>query len=127
MAAMSFQKLKQIIADAYAAGYSGSLDLKEAYVDETIQEILSADQPATKNEGWRVFKINELRTIPVGTIYDHESLGKGWTENNGTETYMRFHTGEIYHFYTNENPWDQPMRIVGTTMKNAKPRGAARV
>ena len=123
MAAITLQRLKQIISDAYAAGYGGSLDMSESYVQEITTMLLATpEQPLSKNEGWKIFKHKELRDVPVGTIFEHSSRGKGWIESNSTEKYMRFHNGEICHFYSDESPWDEPMRIIGSTIIPSVPK-----
>lgn len=122
MAAITLQKLKKLLGDAYEAGYGNSLELKACYVEEIAAAILGEpEETFGPNEGWKVFKVRELREIAVGTIFDHSARGKCWVElhHGSRERHMKFENGEICHFYQDSRPWDEPMRIIGG-VKNTK-------
>lgn len=119
MAAITLQRLRQIIEIAYESGYHGCLDMKNVYAEEIIQNLL--DSPAepvlNKNDGWRVYKVKELRVVAPGTMYEHLTRGRGYIETEGLERVMRWSDGTCTRFVTDEPPWTDPMRPLGMTMK----------
>lgn len=119
MAAITLQRLKQVIGIAYEAGYHGCLDLKETYAEEIIQQLLAnpADPVLSKNDGWRVYKVKELRVLPPGTMLEHVIRGNGYIEKMGSITHMRWTDGSMSVFVSDEDPWTDPMRLLGRTMK----------
>jgi hypothetical protein len=120
MAAITSQRLKQIIAAAFEAGYHNCLDEKDSYADEIISALLAAPEESllTKNDGWKVWPVKELRSVSVGLMFEHTSRGRGWIESNSMERYMRWHDGTTTKFYSDESPWNEPMRPLGMTMKH---------
>lgn len=115
MAAITLQRLKQVIADAYANGYHGCLDLSDTYVEEAIARLM--DTPAipvlSVNDGWKNWTVKELRSLDVGTIMEHATRGKGWTSGTSSERLMIWADGSQSHFYKDETPWNEPMRVIG--------------
>lgn len=121
---ITVQRLRQVIELAYESGYHGCLDLKESYSEIAIQTLLAgACEPVlNKNDGWRIFKIKELREIVIGTIFEHSIRGKGWIEVNPhvspvLEKAMRWQDGSVSSFQEETSPWTEPMRIIGATQK----------
>lgn len=118
MAALTLNRLKQIIADSYEAGYHGSLDLKEIYVEEIVDNVLDpTEETFAKNDGWKTFKVSELRGLRIGTIFDHATRGKCFIESDGLNRYMKFANGSVAKFLEDSSPWDEPMRIIGNSSK----------
>lgn len=127
MAAITLQRLKQVISDAYVAGYGSSLELKDCYVDELIASLLDApDSAPSANDGWKIYKVRELRELKPGTILEHFTRGKGWIETQGVEKWLKFENGEVSHFFQDASPWDEPMRVLGMTMKGPERQPPAR-
>jgi hypothetical protein len=118
-APITLHKLRQVIESAYESGYHGCLDLKESYSEEALQALLAgACEPIlNKNDGWKIFRVRELREVAVGTIFEHSIRGKGWIETNHMETVMRWQDGSASKFYDEDTPWTEPMRITGMTQK----------
>jgi len=117
-AAIKVQHLRELLEQAYEAGYHGCLDLKGEYVDEAIQKILDGRievSAVNPNDGWRIYKINELIKEPIGTIFEHSRLGKCWidqNEDNPKDKRVVFANGEIKYLQADTNPWDEPMRLL---------------
>jgi len=96
--------LRELLAKAFEAGYEGSLDLKDSYVEETIRSL--------SNPGWRVYTVAELRGMPHGTIFTHQTKGRGIVQANGFSLgSMLFDNGEVFTFIQDSKPWTEPMII----------------
>lgn len=118
MAALKLNRLKEIILNAYEAGFNGCLDLREEFADEMVAEIM-AEIERSKSEikpggDWRLWTTEELRKKPIGTIFEHSRLGKGWIEGTSeSKKQMTFANGETSFFMQNNvEPWDEPMKLV---------------
>lgn len=116
--AITLQKLREFLEQAYEAGYQGCLELKIEYVDDVIQSIINGkiEVPSiSPNDGWKIYKVSELMKEPVGTIFEHNRLGKCWIDadmNNQKNKYMTFANGETKYFQADSSPWDEPMRLL---------------
>jgi hypothetical protein len=111
MAALKLNRLKEIIRIAYAAGHAGCLDLQDLYADEVLQEITKEIQQEGRGSGdWRLFSAEELRKMPVGTIFEHSRLGRCWIDGSENRKCMTFADGNTSFFVQNIEPWDEPMR-----------------
>ena len=94
------------------------MELKEGYVDEAISSLLDAPEaPPSVNDGWKIYKVRDLREMKPGSMLQHFTRGKCWVETQGVEKWMRFETGETSNFFQDAPPWDEPMRFIGMTMK----------
>lgn len=127
MATITLQRLKQLIENAYEAGYTGSLELAESYVEDTISSIVN-DTPSSPNlnDGWRKYSLSELVSLPVGTIIEHYNKGKGWVDQiERSYRGVRFENGTYSIFKCEGDPWTDPMRIIGNIVK-PKPKKTRR-
>ncbi len=51
--------------------------------------------------------------MPEGTIFHHINLGRGWIEKNSIgKKLMQFRNGERVYFNSDNNPLDQPMKLI---------------
>jgi hypothetical protein len=124
MAAITLERLKQLMAECYAAGYRGPLDLKDSFVNELVTEVFKSPDNTGENDGWTNYTIRDLKAMPIGTILEHSKRGKCWIESgavgistDGRAVHMRFEDGSIAHFHQDASPWLDKMRVVGKTMK----------
>lgn len=120
MAAITSHRLKQIIESAYEAGYRNCLDEKTSYAEEVISALLAAPEELSKNDGWKVWLVKELRSVAIGMMFEHASRGLGWIEGNSIGRYMRWRDGTISQFYSDDVPWKESMRQIGLTMKQER-------
>jgi hypothetical protein len=108
MASISKQKLKELVMQAYDSGYHGSLELKEEYAEETLEDFLRDPD----EEEWKVYSIKELLEMPIGSVFTHNRLGKCKIHGNSLkDKHMVFENGEVKHFASDSDPWDEPMKI----------------
>lgn len=124
MAAITLQRLRQSLAEAYAAGYHGCLDLCPSYVDEAITRLMltPAAPVLSVNDGWRVWTVASLKKQDVGTIFEHATRGRGWLDGRGMTRFVTWADGTVSHFLKDEPPWTEPMRVVGKVLKEPPPK-----
>jgi hypothetical protein len=104
---IAFDKLKNLIGEAYESGYRGSLQMKEQEIDGLLEKY-----EVSSNGGFRIWTIEELREMPVGTLFDHLAMGRCFIESRLDRHIMQFNRGEERLFNHNGNPWDIPMKLV---------------
>jgi hypothetical protein len=110
MSTITKQKLRELIEEAYDTGYHGCLDLKEEYAEEVLESLFSKSEAE-----WKIYKINELFEMPVGTQFIHKRLGECWIEGSSPRNkHMEFVNGEAKYFSQDIDPWDEPMKLVLT-------------
>ena len=117
MASITKKRLQAALLDAYEQGYRGALDMQENCVEGILATLLGSDPESTdnQNDGWRVFTVKELRATKIGTIFEHSTLGKGWIDACNTMTWA---SGGSHLFQSDNQPWTEPMRIIGMTSKS---------
>ena len=114
-AALKLQQLRSIILKAYEDGNGGCLELKEQYADELLQQLIE-EMSKTKNgfsSELKVYSVEELKKFPLGTVFEHSRLGRCWI--NETDRVKTMTTEDGHTFYmmqNNEEPWNEPMRMV---------------
>jgi len=115
MATLKLQRLKELIKKSYEAGYHGCMDMAEEYAEELMAEVQTEIQSSKESGEWRVYSVEELKKEPVGTIFEHMRLGQGWIDGRSEkDKYMTFQNNEHAFFMQNVEPWDEPMRKIGT-------------
>lgn len=110
--ALTIKKLKKLLKEAYESGYAGSLDMADSYTDDVLSSLFTQQEKLTTNDGWETYTVKQLRNLTVGTILEHSSRGKCWIDSNRTETFMKFWDGSVSKFYTDDAPWNEPLRII---------------
>jgi len=126
MAAITLQRLKQLVADAYKSGYHGCLDMQDGYVEDSMNKLMEPMAPIlSANDGWKTWTIKELRALEAGTILEHATRGKGWIEHTSTERFITWTDSTVSHFYKDDVPWLEPMRVIGK-IKTGKPPKSVR-
>jgi hypothetical protein len=116
MAALKLQKLRELIRKSYEDGYAGCLELADEYTEEIINLVqLEMQQNKIAGSGeWRIWKIEELKQKPFGTLFEHSRLGQGWIDGRTEkDKCMTFTNGEHGYFMQQVDPWDEPLREIG--------------
>lgn len=105
---ISTDTLRSALGQAFDAGYSNSAELR----DQLIQEIIEGMQ-SKKDEQYRVYKVEELRQMPVGAVFHHCTRGRCWIEakQDGSK-HMKFESNKTVSFTSDAEPWDRPMRLL---------------
>lgn len=114
-AAISIDDILILVENAYEEGYNGCLDCRKGYAIEAVESWLKQRIKTIPKleplETWRKYKVEELQQFSPGTIFEHESLGRGWVEiNSSNEKYMRFENNDVKFFAVQGTPWDKNMR-----------------
>ncbi len=105
---ISIERLRTLLGEAFDTGYQNSAELKDQLLDEILLRWQSQ-----KEEQYRVFKVEELRQMPVGAVFHHTTRGRGWiiSKADGSK-HMQFEKGQVVGFSQNADPWDRPMRLL---------------
>jgi hypothetical protein len=118
---LSTDKLRAVVAEAFDLGYHNSAELKDQLIDELITRCMVKEEPQ-----YRIFKVAELKQMPVGALFQHSTRGRCWIEAkpDGTKQ-MRFEnpgaksdagkeerSGKTVSLSTDDEPWDRPMRLL---------------
>lgn len=107
MSSLSKQRLRELIIEAYDAGYHGCLDFKEEYADEVFESVFNEPEIGQ----WRVYKIKELIAMPEGTKFTHKRLGDCCIKGSSLKSKcMIFTAGASPKYFAEDSyPWDEPM------------------
>lgn len=102
------EKLVSLVGTAYERGLSGCAELKKQEIEELLQEFKISE----KND-FRIWKVEQLASMPEGTIFHHLTKGRCWLVGraNGSK-FMQFNSGPAIEFNSDSEPWDKPMRII---------------
>lgn len=104
---LTVETLKHLLGNAFDFGYRNSHEFK----DELINELMSNIQPEEK---YRVYKCEELKAMPEGTLFHHTTRGRCWIviRPDGKKA-MQFSKGGSTIGIINDNePWDRPMKLL---------------
>jgi len=104
---ITLDKLRDIVGEALERGYNSCPELK----DQDLQEII--DKSVSSQEAVKVWKVENLQALHVGTIFHHFGKGRCWIigRPNGAKA-MQFNDGTISLFSSNSFPWDIPMKLL---------------
>lgn len=111
---MNNDRLREILRESFDAGYSGMSEQETiSYVIEKFK-IEKIEKPPEKKFDNRIFKIEELKRLPVGTVFMHSKLGRCDITKNKNEKYMTFANPGIKpaRFQSDGYPWDAPMQLL---------------
>jgi hypothetical protein len=114
MAGLKLNQLRDIVLTVYEAGHRGCLDLREDYADEFIQALMIEINKGKANSGeWRVYTVKEISQRPIGTMFEHTSLGKCWIDGTEKLKHMTFENGSVFHLLEDDEPWLEKIREIG--------------
>ena len=108
---ISQEKLKQLLGEAFDAGYESSFEFR----DQCIEDILAGHQQSCQEEQYRIYKAAELRNMPAGSIFHHSVRGRCWiVESAKYLKQMRFErsTPARISLVTDGDPWNSPMKLL---------------
>lgn len=110
-------RIKVLLGKAFDAGYSNSAELKDQIIEELIQQW--NEMGAQVQDAYRIFKVEELRQLPVGAVVHHLSRGRGFVmaKPDGTKCMQFEKEGSPVRFTNNGDPWDRPMKLLHATEK----------
>ena len=105
---ITLEKLSSLVSEAFDRGVQGCADLKQQELDDLFQKF-----QVREKEDFRVWRAEELRKMPEGTIFQHLTRGRCFmkTRANGTK-FMQFDKGQAMDFNSDQEPWDKPMRLL---------------
>lgn len=108
---ISLERLVKLLDEAFDMGYEGCYELKNTYISELMAKAQTKDASEHK-----VYKVQELKSFPEGTIFQHSTRGRCWIaiKSNGNK-YMQFEKGEIMELCSDEEPWNMPMQLLHTS------------
>ena len=107
---LSIEKLKQVLGEAFDLGYQSCNEFK----NELIGELLVKMQTVKVEEAYRIYKCDELRNMPEGTLFQHSSRGRCWVivRQDGSKA-IQFQKGGVAIGLIKDNePWDRPMKLM---------------
>lgn len=105
---LSLENLLEIIREAFDAGLTGTPDLRPQ-----IEEELLARFKVKIKANIKVWTVEKLREMPVGSIFDHSLKGRcSIAEHSNGAKFMQFQSGKAIEFTSNSDPWDKPMRLL---------------
>lgn len=106
---MSSDKISAMLSRAFDSGQSVCGDLK----DQVIAEILQDFNVKECESLLRPWKVEELNQMPDGSIFHHVSKGRGWIVSRADGSkYMQFRSGMMFGFSSDNDPWNQPMKLI---------------
>lgn len=123
MPSITLNHLKDVLGKAYIHGYHNCLDMKDSFVDDLVKILFEEPKVFSKNDGWKVFTVKELRQLSVGTIFEHSVRGKCYIEAgrySSAKTFMHFEDGSRSEFVSDCEPWNQVMKIIGSQKKRQR-------
>lgn len=105
---ITLDKLTALVNEAYDCGNRGCADLKAQEIEE-----LFGRYNIRRTEDFRVWKAEELRNMPVGSIFQHILRGRCFiTARANGQKYMQFDKGQVMDFNSDQDPWDKPMHLI---------------
>ena len=106
----STETLKQLLGDAFDLGYQNSNEFK----NELIEELLSKMQTMKVEEKFRIYKCDELRSLPEGTLFQHSTRGRCWiiVRSDGSKAVQFQKKGGAIGIVQDNEPWDRPMMLM---------------
>jgi len=108
---LSIEKLKQLLGEAFDLGYYNSNEFKNELIDELVGK-MQAEAVKTE-EAYRVWKCDELRSMPEGTIFNHFTRGRCWViVRTDGEKAIQFQKGGVVGLIKDNEPWDRPMKLL---------------
>lgn len=112
--ALKMERLRQLFVKIYEDGHTGCLDLKEQYADEALQQLL---EEMSKEKGisgdLKIYTVEELKKLPLGTIFEHSRLGKCWIDGTEKLKTLTVEDGQTFHLMENDEPFNEFMKIIG--------------
>ena len=105
---IALEKLALLVSEAFDRGAYGCADLKQQEIDDLFKKF-----HVQESDEFRVWKIEELRNMPQGSIFQHMIRGRCVLKAraNGTK-FMQFDKGQTMDFNSNQDPWDKPMHLI---------------
>lgn len=109
---LSIDTLKQLLGDAFDLGYHNSNEFKHDLIEELLGR-LDRLQTVKTEEAYRIFKCEELKAMPEGTIFQHTTRGRCWVivRPDGSKA-VQFQKGGIVGLISDNEPWDRPMKLL---------------
>ena len=107
---ITLSKLREMMGEAWECGSIGCRELR----DDDIQAILKKHRISDIEE-YRRYTCAELKTMPVGTIFQHMNRGRCHIEQNAHDVkFMVFDWGlkNVSLNNDDEEPWDQNMKLM---------------
>ena len=105
---IALDKLVALVNEAFDRGVQGCADLKRQELDD-----LFLKYQVRETDDFRVWKADELKKMPEGSIFQHLLRGRCWVvaRANGSK-FMQFAKGQAMDFNSDQDPWDKPMRLI---------------
>ncbi len=107
-------RLKFWLGQAFDSGYQNSQDLRDQIIDDLMVDVIK-DQTPKADEGYRIYKVAELKKMPAGTVFHHSIRGRCYLfpKSDGTNC-MQFEQGQASGLTSDADPWDHPMKLLHT-------------
>jgi len=111
---LKLSRIKDIISEAYTAGYQGSMELRDAFVENMLKKVTQEinETKSISGDEWKVYTVEELNKEAIGTVFEHRSYGLGTLKRKDHKCYIQFDNGDVYHCVQNTEPWIEEMRKV---------------
>jgi len=101
--------LKNLLEEAFEAGYKSPLDMKSQIVTQILNKWKNSE------DHYKIYTVADLKKFPEGTIFQHLVLGRCWIIEHKGNKQMQFADGKKVHFTQDGEPWDRPMRLMHTS------------
>jgi hypothetical protein len=105
---LSIPKIRQLMTSVYDIAYFGSDEEKQEVIKEALGGFMSKE-----TQEFRIYTVEELRTLSEGVIFEHSKRGRCWitSKADGVKC-VAFQSGGVLKLVRNDDPWDQPMRMI---------------
>jgi uncharacterized protein Smg (DUF494 family) len=114
---MTLTRLSEILSEAFDHGYEGTEEDREEVVlgilaKHNINEADDKPPQKVKDDEFRIYTPEELKTLPVGATFLHSVLQKCTILRTHDEKYMNFDSPGLAPaaFNVDGYPWDVPMK-----------------
>lgn len=102
------KELTTLIEEAFDSGASNCKELKKQIIKD-----LCIKYKINGSETYKIWKVEDLKKLPVGTVFNHVSKGRCWiAERSNGVKYMQFVKGDPAEFCFDEFPWNSPMMLM---------------
>lgn len=112
----SIETVRKMMEEAFEQGYAGCSDMRDDYLNDIIEKYKSqvVASPAKEYE-FRVWATKELKQLPKGIKFQHQTLGDCEIAEKHGKTYMTFANAGLTPagFNVDGYPWDGQMKRMG--------------
>lgn len=116
---LTITSLSGMLSEAFDGGYSGSAEQRDEFIADLLVRYNMREEDdklpvPTKDGEFRLYPIGDLRQMPEGATFLHQTLGKCTIHQRNGEKYMAFENAGLAPsaFNVDGYPWDVPMKRI---------------